>query len=100
MSADLTPVEQRAFDLMEPGEWYGETSLNGGKELPYTIRRRAHVLECLRTKGYLESEVHFAIPGSFYSTYRLYCKVVKGAKSARPAKSVDSRERKAKKWSK
>lgn len=86
----LTPVEQRAFDLMKPGLWYDGDGLRGDAELPYTIRRRAHVLDSLMKKGWVEHKVDFATPGCFYSTYSLYRKAVAGASVGRGLKRSDA----------
>jgi hypothetical protein len=69
----LTRVEQRAFDLMKPGVWYCGDGLYG-EHLPFTIRRRAHVLDSLKNKGLIEWDVCQSIPGNRFSLYSVYRK--------------------------
>lgn len=70
----LTPVEQRAFDIMKPGVWYSDTHRKGTEELPFTIRRRSHVLHCLAEKGAIDSVVRLDDWRNLGSTYRVFQK--------------------------
>jgi hypothetical protein len=93
---NLTPVEQRAYDSMESGIWYDGVGLYG-QALSYRIRRREHVLECLRTKGRVESKVEFSTPGNPYSTYRLYRKIERRKPSPQSSESTKGKTRRSSK---
>jgi hypothetical protein len=77
IARSLTPVERKALDLMKPGVWYDDCGWHG-ESLPYTIRRRSYVLDCLKQKGYVDHKVEFSVPGNPHSTYSLYRKPDQG----------------------